>query len=69
MTHQLVVEFSTADQRMAAVLSSIAALPEWSPQRHEMEAHLHMTLARAAWHTADRLRDLAAKRKPVAGDA
>lgn len=56
MTARLITEWSTDDPTLAAVLTDLAALPDYSVERHEAEAALHMVQARAAWRQADRVR-------------
>jgi hypothetical protein len=60
---QLVTEWSTDDPGLAEMLKSIAALPAYDPDRHELEALLHTQQARLAWREADRLRDLQRRRR------
>lgn len=67
---RLVTEWSTDDPELAETLRMIAAEPEWSVTRLEMEAGLHMMQARFAWRRADQIRerqnesDRRAARKP-----
>jgi hypothetical protein len=44
MTAELTVEWSSPDPQLAALLQSVAALPERSPERLAAEAALH------TWH-------------------
>jgi hypothetical protein len=41
----------------------VDGLPSWDPDRCELEAQVYLTLARAAWRDADRLRGLRERRK------
>lgn len=60
---RLLTEWSTGDAQLAETLRMIAAMPVHTPERHEAEAFLHMTQARAAWREADRLRTAERRRK------
>jgi hypothetical protein len=60
---RIITEWSTDDDpQLAGVLRMLASIPEHEPERHELEAHLHMVLMRAAWREADRLRELGKRR-------
>lgn len=54
---RVATDWSTSDPGMAATLRMIQAMPDTEPERHDAEAFLHMTMARAAWRHADRLRE------------
>lgn len=56
-------DWSTSDPGLAHTLTLIQQMPRHSPERHEAEAFLHMTLARAAWREADRLRTAEQRRR------
>lgn len=60
---RIVAEFSSDDPTLAGVLKLIDSFPEYSPERAEMEALLHIQLARVSWREADQLRALADKRE------
>jgi len=55
-TVRVLTDWSTADPDMARTLAMIQEMPDSTPERHEAEAFLHMTMARAAWRRADELR-------------
>ena len=44
-------------EALTAAWAELAALPPYDPVRLEVEAQLHLFLARLAWRDADRARD------------
>lgn len=44
------------DPELRDHLRWLGELPDYEPDKHECMAHLHMTLARASWRRAERLR-------------
>lgn len=62
MAH-LIVEWSTADPRLAAVLARIAEYPEHSAERMELEATLHAAEAARLMRAAGQKRGAARERR------
>lgn len=56
MSAELVTEWSSSDPRLAAMLRSIAELPEWSEERLAAEAALHTFQAQLAHERIGRIR-------------
>lgn len=64
---RLVVEWSTDDPRIAAVLHTIAQYPDGSPERMELEAALHTAEAGRLHREAGRLRGHREAERIIAG--
>ena len=58
---RILVEFRAEDEGAAEIIAALHSIPQYTPERAEMEAHLFMVLARCSWREADRWR--AAERK------
>jgi len=55
MAH-LTTEWTTDSEAVAELLTFISGLPQYSAERYEAEAGLHMLQARFAWRRADQIR-------------
>lgn len=50
------VQFLARDEGAAEIIRALQSVPQYTPERAELEAHLYLVLARCSWREADRLR-------------
>jgi hypothetical protein len=55
---RILVELRAEDEGSAEIITAINSIPQYTPERAELEAYLYMVLARCSWREADRLRQI-----------
>jgi hypothetical protein len=55
---RILVTFQAEDEGAAEIITALNSIPQYTPERAELEAHLYLVLARCSWREADRMRQV-----------